>query len=200
MHPLQDGKSLAHTSVLPKREPGQGLRYPTKSLIYELNGYDPSLAYFTLMDDDVVVRVEPSGDTKTLLSLRRAYIECRDPQEGIFASRYFYSYAHWIAVSELLNVREEVAEWRRELEMILKSEALKIIVREAEEDGKNAYEANKFLLTSKFWDKEDKTPKGDTKRGRPSKAEIAARLQEETDLEKRLKADMQRINVSKELN
>lgn len=144
------------------------------------------------MDDDIEV------DGHKLLSLRKAYIESRDPQEGIFASRYFYSYAHWMAVSELLNLREEVSEWRRELEMILKSEALKIIVREAEEDGKNSYEANKFLLTSKFWDKEDKTPKGEAKRGRPSKAEIAARLQEETDLEKRLKADMNRI--SKELN
>ena len=185
---------------LPKRIPGSSLRYPTKVLFYELNGFDASAAVYTLMDDDIEV------DGHKLLSLRKAYIESRDPQEGIFASRYFYSYAHWMAVSELLNLREEVSEWRRELEMILKSEALKIIVREAEEDGKNSYEANKFLLTSKFWDKEDKTPKGEAKRGRPSKAEIAARLQEETDLEKRLKADMKRISaddvnrISKESN
>lgn len=174
---------------LPKRLPSQSLRYPARVLFYELNGMDETTAVYTLLDDDVVL---PSG--KKLLSLRRAYIESRDPQEGIFASKYFYSYAHWITVSELREVREEVAEWRRELEMILKSEALAIIVREAEEDGKNAYEANKFLLTSKFWDKEDKNPK-DLKRGRPSKAEIAARLQEETDLEKRLKADMKRISA-----
>lgn len=183
------------TDILPKRSADQGLRNPGRVLFYELNGNDASTAYYTLQDQDITV------DGKRLLSLRRAYIECRDPQEGIFASKYFYSYAHWMAVSELRELREEVAEWRRELEMILKSEALKVIVREAEEDGKNAYEANKFLLTSKFWDKEDKAPK-DLKRGRPSKAEIAARLEEETNLEKRLKADMNRITkeTNKELN
>jgi len=109
-------------------------------------------------------------------SLYRLYMECNDATEYEFAIKHLAGWEHWQILCNCNWFQSHLKKWRHELEVKLRSEAMKAIVLEGKSGGKNAFSANKFLVTRGYLTEEEK--KG---RGRPSKEEInreASRLME----------------------
>lgn len=119
--------------------------------------------HFHLGDEDRVI------NGKYVFSLKKLYLSCTDPTEYEFATRFLGGWDHWQAFSKSYCLEGHIEDWRKELEIRLRSQALKAITEMAQEPGnKNAYAANKLLL-DKGW----KAPQEiGGKRGRPSKEEI----------------------------
>jgi hypothetical protein len=128
-------------------------------LFYEKVGADKTGVLYTLKD----------RDHEGYPSLYRLYMEMEDPLEHRFANTYLESWEHWVMLNECTWFKPFIERWRSELELKIKTKALLNIRLEAEAGTSNSYQANKFLLSGGWREKED-TPKG--RRGRPSKSEI----------------------------
>lgn len=99
-------------------------------------------------------------------SIHRLYLEMEDPTEFLFATTYFDCWEHWELVTKSPLFRDKVAQWRKELELKLRSKALASIIKKTPDSLQAArYVAN--------WEHGDKAAKG-----RPSKAEIAKQAKE----------------------
>src|SRR5688500_10457046 len=96
-------------------------RFLTTSLFLEPN-YNEELAVYTLSDEDK----EYNGVVYP--SLRRLYMETSDPTEYQFASKYLYSWDHWQRLLKSNLIAEEIEKWRMELEVKLRSDAVKAIL------------------------------------------------------------------------
>jgi hypothetical protein len=144
-------------NVVPFKTP-QGKHY-LRGLFYEETLADKSTVSYTLKDDDYA----------GYPSLRRLYLETNDPTEYEFACKYLAGWKHWEMLSESAWFKPYVTRWRKELDLRLKSKALVKIMEIADKEGKEAFNANKFILS---W-------KSDTNKvGRPSKNEIIDRTEE----------------------
>lgn len=153
----------------------------TKGLFLEFNEETcgmPVYIRFTIRDEDREVggRVIPS--------LKRLYLEEKDPLEYRFAMKYLGSWDRWQRMYQSWSCRKEIDIWRHELDKLLKSEAFEKLRMEAEGGGKNAFEANKILSTGKWRDLE--TFKEKT-RGRPSRQEIMANAKELLEEQRRIR-------------
>lgn len=126
-------------------------RYVTQSLFLE-NGYDESLAIYTLTDTDK----EYKG--KIYPSLRRLYLECMDPTEYTFANTYLWGWDHWQRICNNKLMAEAISVWREELEVKIRAVGVKAIMKGA---GVN-FSAAKWIADGKWH----------VTRGRPSKAEL----------------------------
>jgi hypothetical protein len=124
----------------------------TQSLFLECN-YD-DMAIYTLKDEDY----EYNG--KLYKSLKKLYIEEADPTEYGFATKYMYSWKHWLRCCDNKLLRSHINEWRDELEVKLRCQAFNQMI-DASKKGKAA--ATKWLA-DKGW--------ANRPAGRPSKAEI----------------------------
>lgn len=125
----------------------------TQSLFLEC-GYNVQYAVFTFNDED------KTYDGRIYPSLKKLYLECEDPTEYQFAKKHLLGWSHWKRLNENKMLREHFDEWREELEVALRSDAIKAIV-DMTVDGTN-YQAAKFMA-DRGWDKRGA--------GRPSKAE-----------------------------
>jgi hypothetical protein len=132
-------------------------------------------------------------DGKIYFSLYQLFMAQEDLTEWEFANKHLLGWDHWERLSALKAIKDYVEIWRRDLEQKIKSRAFKVIMQEAEEAGKNAFEANKLLLTGKW--KELAKSVTESKRGRPSKAEVEGRAQEELNTHKALMEDMKRLGL-----
>jgi hypothetical protein len=89
-------------------------------------------------------------------SLKRLYMEMKDPTEILFAKEYFYSYQHWLACTKNA-LKDWIEPVREELEILLQAEALQRMFTMADDEkSKNFYQANKLLL-DKGWREKEKT-------------------------------------------
>lgn len=122
----------------------------TKSLFYETSYGDLTWVLFTLKEDDV----EAHG--KVFLSLRKLYLSLvpSDPTEYEFAQTVFGSWTIWEKISKSPLIRNDVAEWRREVEIKIKSIAIKSIAEEMKNGGRASFGAAKLLL-EKGWLEKD---------------------------------------------
>ena len=163
-------------------------RWITKGLFYEQNyGEDRNeFAVFTLKD------VDHEAHGKQYASLKRLYLELEDPTEYEFATTILGGWDHWKALCGCSWFEEHIEAWRSELQLKLQSRALKNLMFEAENNGKNAYDANKFLIAKGYLPKETKLP---GKRGRPSKDEVKAEAQRQLELETRIQNDAKEIGT-----
>ena len=150
----------------------QGRRL-TQGLFYETTLADKSTVVYTLKEQD----------HEGYPSLKRLYLECGDPTEHRFATSYLDGWSHWEMLIAAEWFQPHVSQWRKELELKIKSAALFQIQEEATNDlSKSKFAANKFLLEGGW------KPKGETqasRRGRPSKQEVmdeARKMAEERDL------------------
>lgn len=107
--------------------------------------------------------------------LKQLYLQMEDLTEYAFATKYLGGWEHWKALLKSYWFMEHLNKWRTELELKLKAEALQALIDESRIGGKNSYDAKKYLI-SKGW--VAKEAEG-SRRGRPSKAEIAKRAAEE---------------------
>jgi len=139
----------------------------TQSLFLEC-GYNVQYAVFTFNDED------KTYDGRIYPSLKKLYLECEDPTEYQFAKKHLLGWNHWKRLNENKMLREHFDEWREELEVMLRCDAIKSII-DMTADGSN-YQAAKFMA-DRGWDKRGA--------GRPSKAEKEreARISDKIDYE-----------------
>lgn len=147
----------------------------TQSLFLEI-GYRPE-AIYTLKD----YHFEYEG--RYLPSAKLLYLEMNDPTEYEFAERYFLNWNHWQRIAANNVIKRYVDEWRAELEIKLRSRAVRLTVAHAE-SGNHA--AAKWLA-EKGWDKRDA--------GRPTKAEVARERAVMAKAENEYSADVVRLKA-----
>jgi len=139
----------------------------TQKLFLEL-GYDADVAIYTLKDYDY----EYEG--KTYKSIKRLYLEMEDVTEYQFANEYFYSWNHWQRICNNKVIRKHIDEWRDELELKLRSHAIRNIIDMTSEE--RGFQAAKYVA-EKGWEKGSVgRPKKDTSE---RDAKIEERLHED---------------------
>jgi hypothetical protein len=129
-------------------------RWRTKSLFYEENDDNKYQAVFTLREEDREV------DGTTYISVKRKYLEYADPTEYIFATKVFGSYECWENICDSPFLKVHIEQWRKELDLKLKAEAISHIRARMGSD----INAERFFAEEKW-----KTP---SKRGRPKKVKV----------------------------
>lgn len=122
----------------------------TNTLFYELCYSNPENALFTTKEDDIEVR------GKTYVSLRKLYVAMvpNDPTEYEFAQVVFGSWEIWQNIAKSSKVKPLVEKWRREVEVKVKSEAIKAIAEEMRSNGRSSFTAAKLLLDKGWLEKE----------------------------------------------
>lgn len=145
----------------------------TQSLFLEM-GYT-SNAVYTLKDIDYVYK------GKEYPSAKRLYLEMEDPTEYEFAVTYFLGWDHWQRICANKVVGEHINKWRDELEVKLRSRAVKMNIASAKAGN---YQAAKWLADRGWLTRAA---------GRPSKAEVAKNTKIAMDIENEYSADVIRL-------
>lgn len=127
----------------------------TQGLFLEIS-YDTKYAVFTLDDEDKTY--------KDVLypSLKKLYLDLADVTEYQFAKKHLLGWKHWRRLNDNNVLRAYFDDWREELEVAMRSEAILSIVDMTTSDQGN-FQAAKWLA-DRGWDKRGA--------GRPSKAEL----------------------------
>lgn len=134
---------------------------------------------FTLKEDD----------TASCVSLRRLYMAMADVTEYKFAEYCLGGWDHWQEILKSRNLLlPTIEKWRRDLDLHLRATYLAKISEIAESDGPVALQATKYLL-------ETTTGIKPSKRGRPSKMEKEAAIQEELRDSDEIRRDMERLGI-----
>lgn len=145
----------------------------TQSLFLEI-GYSEQ-AVFTLKEQDH----EHNG--KSYPSLKRLYLECGDPTEYEFATTYLLGWRHWQRLCENKVIAKHVSEWRDELEIKLRSQGVKEVMKSAVAGN---YQAAKFLA-DRGWINRGA--------GRPSKDEVEHERKVQAQITDEFSADVVRL-------
>ena len=119
----------------------------------------------TLENRALVVYTLKDRDKGGYPSIQRIYLDAGDPTEYQFALDNFYSWDHWQRIAESDWFQPYISKWRKELEARLKAEALNRIMAKAKGEGKDSFQANKYLL-ERTWSSPKK------KVGRPVTEEV----------------------------
>lgn len=101
---------------------------------------------------------------KSLLSFPEEYLSLSDPTEYAVATELVDGLEHWHKLLECKWFKPIIERLRYELELKIRSDALRRIQTEAASDTKNTFQANKILL-------DYNKPKSD--KGRPTKQQIS---------------------------
>lgn len=128
----------------------------TSRLFKELSSGEEDKALYTLRRED----------THGLPALFRLYMELNDPTEYTVATTLFESWEHWLKITNNRMIQPYIIEMREELAKKLESEGVARLINEVQTNGKNAYQAAKYLA-DRGWATDTKP----TKRGRPPKTE-----------------------------
>lgn len=119
----------------------------------------------TLADKVNVMYTLKDQEHEGFPALREFYLSIADPTEYKFAVECLDGWAHWERLCECEWFKPFLDRWRLELELSIKAEALACIIKMAKENGKQSFDASKYLLTN-AWVKEK------AKAGRPTKGKI----------------------------
>jgi len=149
----------------------------TQSLFLEI-GYSTKYAIYTLKDYDH----EYKG--KIYPSIKHLYLDEEDPTEYVFANKYFMSWSHWKRVCENKVLQLHINEWREELEIRLRSMAVRAL-RDMSQSENGNFQASKYLA-DRGWEKRGA--------GRPSKAEIEKRAKVADRVNGDFEADIKRLD------
>jgi len=158
-------------------------RYRTESLFVERNTKLKYPSYFTLK----------RRDYKGHISMYRKYMEIADPTEYQVAIKLLGSWEHWLALNKSKWFKGEVAAWRAELKIKLESERYNEMIAVLENPSSTEtakIQATKWLAT-RYGEKSSTV----TKRGRPSKEEVASLAKQLATEEDELSEDALRIGL-----
>lgn len=139
----------------------------TQSLFLEL-GYSEYSVY-TLKEQDYAYK------GKNYPSLKRLYLKEEDVTEYEFATKHLLGWQHWKRLCENKQIRKHIDDWREELELKIRSQAIRDMQGLCASENGN-FSAAKFLA-DRGWEK--RAP------GRPSKIDkekedrLADRLSDE---------------------
>ena len=152
-------------------------RYRTLSLFYEYkNDRYPYL--YTL-------NVEDKYGVPSLYKIYMSYIHVPG-EEYEFANDHLLGWKHWQRICANAYLLEHITEWRAEMDIKLRSMAIKNIIASSLSDTPTALQAAKWLAEKGY----------DLKRGRPSKAEKEGWLKQEAKLKDVVEEDMERVGLS----
>lgn len=131
---------------------------------------------FTLKDDDF----------EGYPSLKKIYMAYSHVPgcEYDFANEHLGGWVHWCKVAGS-QIGPHVAQWREELTIKLKADAMKNIILSSLGDGAVALQAAKYIDSSGY----------NMKRGRPSKLEKEAKLKQDTAINKEIEEDLKRLKL-----
>lgn len=130
-----------------------------KAIFLEHSYTDRSNVIYTLKDQD----------HDGYPSLYRLYMELEDVTEYDFANAYLENYDHWEMLCKCGWFQPFLARWRKELDLKLKTEAVRVIRQELKDPAsKNKFQAAKMII-DRVWELRD--PKVPPKRGRPPKVD-----------------------------
>jgi len=147
----------------------------TQSLFLEV-GYNTEFAVFTQKDEDYDYK------GKVYPSLKKLYLAHEDPTEYDFATTYLLGWEHWQRICRNKVFSKMVESWREELELKLRSQAVRDIV--ALSAGDKGFQAAKWIA-DKGWDKRAA--------GRPSKEDIERETVMQSKIEQEYSADVVRL-------
>lgn len=145
----------------------------TQSLFLEL-GYN-SEACFTLKDEDYTY------EGRVFPSLKRLYLESNDPTEYKFATEHLLGWKHWQRMCENKVIRRHIDEWRDELEVKLRCQAIGDAIALAKS---GQFQAAKWVA-DRGW-----STRG---AGRPSKSEVEHEKQIQARINDEYGADVIRM-------
>ena len=153
-------------------------QYLTLALFWEHRheNYD---ATFTTKEQDI------ERDGVTYYSLRKLYLEWKDPTEYLFATEVIGSWDHWQKICKSYALKPEIQKWRAELEIKLRAESIKAIRQTATEEGSKGTAAAKYMA-EKGWEK---------RAGRPSKAEIERQKKIYAGISDQIEDDAERLGI-----
>ena len=151
----------------------------TQSLFYEMRNPDYTSPY-TLKDYDHEGR----------LSMYKLYLEIGDPTEYEFAQQVLGSWTHWEKLSSCEWFKPYLTRWRRELKTKMESQRFQemLDIVEKNPNSPQGIQATKWLA-ERYGEKKQ------VKRGRPSKEEKAQLLAEESEADKILAEDAERLGL-----
>lgn len=153
----------------------------TQSLFLEC-GYNVQYAVFTFNDED------KTYNGKIYPSLKKLFLECEDPTEYKFARKYLLGWNHWKRLNENKMLKDEFEQWREELEIAIRADAV-MSIRDMTAEGTN-FQAAKWLA-DRGWDKRGA--------GRPSKSELDREKRIQSRIGDELMDDINRMNNVVEL-
>ena len=146
----------------------------TQSLFLEI-GYETDKAVFTLKDDDHFY------DGTTYPSLKKLYLAMEDVVEYDFSNAYLLGWQHWQRLNRNKVLAKHFQEWREELELAIRSQAIRGIIDMTASDN---FQASKWLA-DRGWDKKAA--------GRPSKSEKLREERMNARIEDEFKSDVVRL-------
>lgn len=154
-------------------------RWLTSGLFYECRDQEPTFALFTLQDEDREVQ------GKKLICIKRLFLSCTDPTEYEFATTYLGGWEHWKAIQASAVMKPYIAQWRDELEVKLRAEAIRQIAKLAKTE--KGFQAAKFIA-DKGWKVRAA--------GAPSREEIEGMKAIEKAVNKEFNADAERLGLT----
>lgn len=125
----------------------------TQSLFLEI-GYS-QFAVYTLKEYDYPYK------GKHYPSLKKLYLQEEDPTEYAFAEKHLLGWQHWKKLQGNAQIMRHIQEWREELELKIRSQAIRDMMNLCASESGN-FSAAKFLA-DRGWDKKAV--------GRPSKSD-----------------------------
>lgn len=161
-------------------------RWRTRSLFWELANNEQRANFtppYTTYSEDI------ERDGKHYRSLKKLYMSY-DHVPGLeydFATECLGGWEHWCllatAKTALANI---IAEWRAELEVKQRAEAIKAMLKTAKEEGGKGFSAAKYLADKGY------APQ----RGRPSKEEVERERKIQAGIGAELEEDLARIQLT----
>jgi len=133
-------------------------RFRTQSLFYETNNSNLD-SVLTLKDYNL------KNDDKIYYSLKLIYLSYSDITEYQFALDVFGSWKHWNRIKGNALISPFVEEWADELEVKIRSEAIRAMVKTATTEGAKGISAARWLADRGWQPKgKDKATKEKDKR------------------------------------
>ena len=106
-------------------------------------------------------------------------------QEYHFAMDIFNSWDHWTWLASKTQVKGAIAEWRKELDIRNKAQAMRTILAQAR-DKEKGLQAARLVVTEEYKEK---------KRGRPSREEVEREKKVAAGVRDDLESDMERLGL-----
>ena len=149
----------------------------TVALFKEISNHQADYAIYTLDDRDF------SSEGRTYYSIKKKFLEEGDITGYALAEKWLDGWSHFQKLLKTPRFRRHFEAWCEELEVKLRSEGLKQVIKLA---GSGSYNASKLLL-DKGWAQ---------KRGRPSNEEVKGELRKEARIKEDIEEDLHRIGLS----
>lgn len=170
---------------------GQG-RYRTRSLFWETRKIENEEIFEPLFTtkprSHTVTSVDKKGLT-TYPSLKELYMSYHHvpEHEYEFAMDVFGSWQHWIVLCTTSSLREMIKEWRTELSVKMKAEAIRSMIVASKESSAVGVNAAKYLADEGYMPK---------KVGRITKEEKLREIKKAAGVRDDLAGDMERLGLT----